>query len=144
MKIEIKKRTNFQCEYVITREDESVELITLKTNTFLIHDVCHFVVEKNLNYKNGFWGMLAQGHTFNELFGKENTRTVELRFIEKIVGPIQSTYLGQMPKRDFASSIEHLNYAFPEELLDKCLYDIESIYNKWLQLIEGQQLTLIW
>ncbi len=54
MKIELKKATNYQCEYTVTRDDKSVELISLETKTYLVHDICHYVVEKNLKYTTGF------------------------------------------------------------------------------------------
>lgn len=90
MKIEIKKNIQFQCEYTITRKDKSIDLTILETKTYFLHDICHFVVEKNLQYSKGFWGMLSQGHSFKEQIGKDNPQTNELRFIEQIVGPVQS------------------------------------------------------
>ncbi|MCE7053882.1 hypothetical protein LZF95_04265 [Algoriphagus sp. AGSA1] len=82
MKIEIRKKTNHQCAYLITRNDHSTEQITVETKTYLLHDICHFAVEKKLKYEKGFWGMQAQGYRFNRLFGKDNPQSNELRFIE--------------------------------------------------------------
>ena len=144
MEIEIKKTTNYQCEYTVTREDKSVEIITLETKTYLVHDICHYAVEKNLKYSKGFWGMLSKGHSFNELFGKDNPMTTELRFIEQIVGPVQSSYLGYIPKQDFEQFVKHLNFTMPESVLNSCLTEIESILKNWTQLSTGQQLRLKW
>jgi hypothetical protein len=92
MKINIKKKTQYQYEDKITRKDKSIEIISLESKTHLLHDICHYVVERNLKYTKGFWGMLSLGHSFKELFGKDNPQTTELRFIAQIVGPIQSIY----------------------------------------------------
>ena len=144
MKIEIKKVTNYQCVYTITRKDNSIENITLKTKTYLVHDICHFVVEKQLGYKKGFWGMLSQGHSFNELFGKDNPQTGELRFIEQIVGPVQSLYSGNIPKEDFNQYIQHLDFKLQSDVLEDCLTEIELIITKWEQLIVGHKINLEW
>ena len=142
MKIEIQKLSNYQCLYTITRADQSVERITLETKTYLVHDICHFTVEKNLGYTNGFWGMLSHGYTFSALFGKDNPQTEELRFIEQIVGPVQSAYSGHIPKKDFEQYISHLNITLSESVLSTCLTEIRTIIEHWEQLVVGQQLIL--
>ncbi len=144
MNIAIRKKTPYECEYQITRKDHSVELITLETKTFLLHDICHFSVEQNLKYMNGFWGMLSQGKRFDELFGKDNPQTEELRNIEKIVGPVQSIFSGFIPRSDFKQSIEHLDHKMTREILDLCLADIKQIMDQWEYLKVGEQLELEW
>ncbi|WP_025764538.1 hypothetical protein [Dyadobacter tibetensis] len=144
MKIEIKKKTQFQSEYTITRKDKSIELINLETKTYFLHDICHFVVEKNLQYSKGFWGMLSQGHSFKELFGKDNPQTNELRFIEQIVGPVQSVYWGHIPKQNFDEYIRHLDFIMTENILNSCLDEINSIMENWRQLSVGEQLIIEW
>lgn len=144
MKIEIKKKTEYQCEYTITRKDKSIELITLETKTYFLHDICHYVVERNLRYPKGFWGMLSLGHSFEELFGKNNPQTTELRFIEQIVGPVQSVYWGHIPKANFDEHIRHLDFTIAESTLASCLAEIDSIVEHWRKLALGQKLTLQW
>lgn len=144
MKIEIKKKTLYNCEYVITRNDKSCERITLDTKTYFLHDICHYVVEKNLKYSKGFWGMLSLGHAFNALLGKNNPQTSELRFIEQIVGPVQSVYWGHLKKENFKEHILHLDFALSEEVLSSCLTEINAIMEDWRQLPVGQKLILLW
>jgi hypothetical protein len=144
MKIEIKKQTQFQCEYTITRKDKSIEFTSLETKTYLLHDICHYVVEKNLQYPRGFWGMLAQGHSFKELVGKENPQTTELRFIEQIVGPVQSAHWGHIPRQNFEEHIRHLDFTMTADILTSCLEEIDSIIENWRQLAVGKQLILEW
>ena len=142
MKIVLKKKTSFQAEYTITRADKTAELITLDTKTYLLHDICHYAVEKILNYQNGFWGMLAQGYTFSELFGKNNPMTSGLRFIEQIVGLVQSVYSGHIPIKDYNQYISHLNFTIYENDLISCLSEVNTILNAWEVLPIGEQLTL--
>ena len=142
MKIVLIKKTSYQFEYNITRANKKAELITLDTKTYLLHDICHYAVEKILNYPNGFWGMLAQGYSFNELFGKSNPMISGLRFIEKIVGPVQSVYSGHIPIEDFNQYISHLNFTINENDLTSCLAEIKTILNAWEQLPIGEKLTL--
>lgn len=144
MKISIQKITAYQCEYTITREDQSIEVITLDEKTFLLHDLTHFVVEQELNYQKGFWGMLAAGHSFTSLFGKENELTAELRFIEKIVGPVQSVYSGHIPLHEFPMYIEHLQFELEDTFLENCLRQLKQIRNTWEQLAVGRILSLEW
>jgi hypothetical protein len=143
MIIEITKRSLYQFEYRITRLDKSHENLILDTKTYF-HDICHFEVESTLNYVNGFWGMLAQGHSFGQLAGKENPITEDLRFIEKIVGPIQSVYLGYFDKQNFAEFIGHLNFIISETDLNNILKNIASRLTIWERLLVGDKMTLEW
>jgi hypothetical protein len=144
MKIKIKKKTQYNCEYTITRKDKSIEIISLEAKAYLLHDICHYAVEKNLQYTKGFWGMLSLGHSFKELFGKDNPQTTELRFIEQIVGPIQSVYWGHINKQNFEEHIRHLDFTMTENILTSCLTEINLIIENWRQLPVGKELTLEW
>lgn len=144
MLIEICKKTQHACEYSITRDDTTQEHFTLETKTYFLHDICHYVVEKQLQFNKGFWGMLSIGHSLQELFGKENPLTPELRFIEQIVGPIQSVYAGHLPKQQFSQFINHLNFEISDLVLNNCLEEIATIQNHWRNLEIGKSITLTW
>lgn len=144
MKIEIYKRTSKESEYIITRSDKSIEHTIFDSKTYFVHDICHYVVEKNLNLSKGFWGMLSLGYHFKELVGKTNPITPELRFIEQIVGPVQSIFLGYFPKEDFNQNISHLDFSISEDDLNICLNEIEKIVMRWEQLPLNQNITLDW
>lgn len=88
--------------------------------------------------------MLAKGYSFKELLGKDNPQTAELRFIEHLVGPIQSVSSGHIPKRDFQEYISHLDLKITEDILTSCLTEIKLIIVNWQQLQIGQKLTLKW
>lgn len=144
MKIEIKKISNFKSHYCINRTDGSEEVITLDTKTFLTHDLCHYVVEKRLEFKNGFWGLLSQGYAFKELFGRENELTEELKFVEKVVGPIQSVYMGYFKKEDLSMLIHHIDIEVNIDKVDACLLELGDLTNKWKNMTLGDTLQLDW
>jgi hypothetical protein len=130
--------------YCITRNDLSVETFSLETKTYFLHDICNYVVEKNLHYTNGFWGMLAKGSSINTLKGKTNPQTTELRFIEQIVGPVQSVYSGYLPQDLFEQFIAHLDFALPINFLSTCISMINTIMANWNALPLNDQLVLEW
>ena len=144
MQIAINKKTHYLCQYTVTRDDRSVEDFTLETKTYFLHDICHFVVERNLQYAAGFWGMLARGMAIHELNGKTNLQTAELRFIEQIVGPVQSVYSGHLPEQLFEQFVAHLDFIVPAKFLTDCLSEISSIIATWEGLPLGGQLELDW
>lgn len=144
MKIEIKKNTHYQCEYTITKADGTVENIALETKTYLIHDICHYAVEKTLGFKNGFWGTLSNGYLFNALFNKQDPQLAQLRAIETIVGPVQSVFSGHLPKNKFPDFIAHLDFKMTDAQLEQCLTEIENFNAEWRNLLPGQHLTLEW
>lgn len=88
--------------------------------------------------------MLSKGHSFNELFGKENPQTTELSFIEQIVGHVQSVHWGHIPKQNFEQSFSHLDFTMTDNVLSFCLTEINTIIENWEKLPVGQQLTLEW
>ena len=144
MQILIKKLSLYQCTYEIIRKDGSTETMTLDAKTFLLHDVTHFVVEQALDLRKGFWGLLAAGHKLEELYGKDNVLTGELRDIERLVGPVQFVYSNHIAPQDFADYTQHLDMAFSAEQLGQALTEIGTIMQRWQALETGDQLTLQW
>lgn len=144
MKITILKKNAFLAQYSIQRTDGSSDAVTLDTKTYLEHDICHYVVEKNLGYTKGFWGMLASGKNFGELSGKNNPLTEELRFIEKVVGPVQSVYWGHLPAEKFADFTAHLEFPLPAGFVETCVAEIRSLTSAWQYLPAGDKIQLNW
>ncbi|SDN09918.1 hypothetical protein [Kriegella aquimaris] len=88
--------------------------------------------------------MLFLRHTFNELFGKDNPQTTKLRFIEQIIGPVQSVYWGHIPIENFEEYTTYLDFNLLENILIICLDEINSIMENWQQLPIGGHLMLEW
>ncbi len=144
MRIVITKKSQHQCEYKMERGDGSQEHITLDTKTYIEHDICHYAVESVFGYENGFWGMLAQGYRFDQLFGKENELTEELRQIEKIVGPIQSVYAGYYDKESLPMMISHLEIELDHIKVEQSLQLMDDLLGQWRQLEINDSLRLVW
>jgi len=88
--------------------------------------------------------MLAKGAAISELNGKTNPQTAALRFIEQIVGPVQSVYSGHIPEQLFEKFVAHLDFIIPANFLRDCLSDLNSIMTTWDALPMGGQLGLDW
>lgn len=128
----------------VRRQDGSSESVQLHSETYFLHDLCHFVVETELGLKEGFWGMLADGCVFGQLSGKTNELTAALREIEKIVGATQSRYWGNTTGENLHETLESSYFKVPVNYLDKVLPEIDSIARKWKYLPVGEKLELVW
>ena len=128
----------------IIRKDKSTESVELEIATYFLHDICHYFVESHLHLKDGFWGMLAQGHEMAALQGKQNNLTTELRRIEHIVGGVQSMYLGQMPADMFATNMQNRGYDLDvPSLIDTVIPRIRQMMNEWKYLPVGGQMEFL-
>lgn len=143
MKIELKKINVSNHELKIIRSDETSEGAVLDTKTYLLHDICHFYVEKELMTGDGFWGMLSQGYQIEQLFGKTNQLTEKLRIIECIVGGAQSVYSNHTDESGFWNYIEAVGFNIGDKkFLEKVIPQISEFMNKWKFLSIGNSLTL--
>jgi hypothetical protein len=143
MKIDFKKVNVSNHEMEIVRSDYSTEKTILDTKTYLLHDICHFFVEKELNTLDGFWGMLSQGYQLEQLFGKTNHLTEKLRVIEFIVGGTQSVYSKHMDESEFWNYIKAVDLKISgTEFLKRVIPPIEDFMNRWKFLPIGDSMTL--
>ena len=143
MKITFTKINHGSHTVHIKRNDGSEASVILDTPTYFFHDICHYAVEKTLHFADGFWGMLNKGYGFEELSGKENQLTVALRYIECIVGPVQSVAQGYMPADFFPTAIAYLEPEFDAiVILQECLLHIKQLQQSWQKLAYGETLIL--
>lgn len=143
MEIDFKKLNISSHELKIVRSDRSSETVVLDTKTYLLHDICHFFVEKELNTVDGFWGMLSQGYQLEQLFGKTNPLTEKLRSIEGIVGGTQSVYSKHMDESAFWDYLDAPGFDISDSnFLDKVIPRIEEFMNHWRFLPIGKSMTL--
>lgn len=143
MKIEFKKINASSHELKIIRDDLRSESTVLDTKTYMLHDICHFYVEKSLNTPDGFWGMLSRGYQINQLFGKTNQLTEKLRVIEYIVGGTQSVFSKYMNETEFWSYIQAINYDLSDKnFIENVIPRINEFMEKWNYLPIGQTVTL--
>jgi hypothetical protein len=96
-----------------------------------------------LNYKKGFWGMIALGYKMSELTGKENGLTENSRFIEKIVGPVQSIVSGHLPVEKFRDFTAYLNSELANTLpVEEVVNQINTLLKQWQGLAYGESMVL--
>lgn len=143
MKIELTKLNRSKHELKITRGDGTSESTILDTNTYLLHDICHFFVEKELNTADGFWGMLSRGYQIEQLAGKKNPLTEKLRRIECIAGGTQSVYSNHMDENGFWDYMQTVNHRPADgQFLKKVLPRIGEFMDRWNCLPIGQTVTV--
>ena len=63
------------CSWTATRpKGKPFQGTTMASGSNLPHDLAQFVVEATLGYQEGFWGLLANGATFESVPGRRRTR----------------------------------------------------------------------
>jgi hypothetical protein len=143
MQIELLKLDRDSHRVSIKDGDHTIDSVVLNTKTFFLHDLCHYCVEQALNYKKGFWGMIALGYKMSELTGKQNVLTEESRFIEKIVGPVQSIVSGYLPVEKFRDHTAYLNSGLADALpVEQVVNQINFLSKQWQGLAYGESLML--
>ena len=143
MKIIFRKLNSVSHELKVIRADNSYEIAVLETDTYQLHDICHFFVERELKTMEGFWGMLSQGYKMEQLSGKTNTLTQKLRLIECIVGATQSVYSGHMGRSDFKEYMETVEWDLSvDSLLANVILQIKEFMEKWKYLPVGERIYL--
>jgi len=115
----------------------------LNSETYQLHDVCHFFVEKALKTAEGFWGMLAKGYGMGQLSGKTNPLTEQLRQVECIVGAVQSVYSGCMTPLDAHDYLQTVGWDVSlDDLLNNVIPQIREFMDKWKFLSIGAEARL--
>jgi hypothetical protein len=143
MQVIFKKLNPSSHELRIIKSDKPEETTVLDTETYHLHDVCHFFVEQELKTTEGFWGMLAQGYRIDQLFGKTNELTEKLRIIECIVGGTQSVYSGHMSKEAFWNYMETVDWELNDaQFLEKVVPRIREFMGSWKYLPIGGEMKL--
>ncbi len=143
MKVTFTKLNKAQHQVSIERDNSSTESVVLNTETYFLHDLCHFVVEQELCLFQGFWGMLNQGYSFAELSGKENPLTEELRKIECIVGGLQAMYMGHQTEEEYLHYLSAVHITLSDTgFIQRALTKIEVLHTKFRYMPLAADLTL--
>jgi hypothetical protein len=67
MRIVLTKISDERHRFEIERDDRSREGKELETRSFLLHDLLHYAVETEARLQTGFYGLLAQGTSLEQL-----------------------------------------------------------------------------
>ncbi|NHF59784.1 hypothetical protein FK220_010565 [Flavobacteriaceae bacterium TP-CH-4] len=142
-----------------TRENGTCTYSALYPN-LEIHDIAHFVVEKELGYADAFYGLLAQGHAISDfqLPRKERPEALhptnlasEALVTEHIVNLLQTYYARSESNTEIMTQLkpilEEHRLPYPSELtpdkLVRITRDLQRLMTKWEVLPSGGELELM-
>lgn len=150
MKIKIVKKGNRNL-LICYRSNGSIEKADLGPD-IPFHDLAHFVVEKQLSLKQGFYGNINSGFTVNELSDKEiiKTLTVESTVSEIATRALQSLWSGATSVEQYHHLIEAefkaLSISFPlnltEEKVFQMFLEYDDLTKRWKAIKEGESIEL--
>jgi hypothetical protein len=124
------------------REDGMREIAELETKSFLFHDLLHFAVESEAKLQHSFYGLLASGHRYAELSGKEVMSTdfgQEILHTERIVGALTGVMKDRVQAKDCLQGVFRL-YAgygdpmpewFTEHFINKVKQRMTRLIGHW-------------
>ena len=138
----------------ITRKDGSVTWTTLKESFGPEHDICHFVVEEELEFTAGFYGLVASGMNIEDFENTSNKEWLgpEGLWAESVVMALQYERRGIATREALpdliASSCNNFDLDPPSLLngdtLDDMRFSFDMLMKEWEALHAGETLELEW
>ncbi|MEL6676504.1 MAG: hypothetical protein AAFR61_30120 [Bacteroidota bacterium] len=154
MEITFQKELNRAHVFRIRRQDGS-ETWQRHTDFFVLHDLLHYVVEKNLRYKEAFYGLVEQGKNIEDFdnLSREASRSLPWESIvtEHLVNLFASELTSEQPWQDFLDQVETVcrqaGLEVPQ-IADSQLRAIreqfKGLHQQWQSLKDSERLTLHW
>jgi len=143
-----KTRNTLTCK----RKDGTLTTINLGPN-IPNHDIAHYVVEKEFNLENGFYGKVKSGMTIEELSNKEIIRNLgpETWLSEIMARNLQSIGSGAAKTEEFielinweAQSITGIRVPSMNSTdIEKMKSEFDQLCEKWYLIPENGELKLI-
>lgn len=122
---------------------------------FPFHDLTHFAVETELGFRQGFYGLLANGCTIEETEGKSprGKPPAEAILVEHVVGLIERERVGgaaPLSAVEFGARLREMcagsGIEAPREITDAELESVrkrvDELHSAWAALAEGAALEL--
>jgi hypothetical protein len=110
LRIEFKKGTD-QHMLICTRKDGSVTWMQAD-RFFIIHDLTHYVVEKTLNFRHGFYGLVAGGLNITDFEDKQKFKPREMPleaiYAENLVLLLMTEFSGGEVIREFQKTFNEV------------------------------------
>ena len=154
MQIKITKNTNKPHVICYTRTNLSVTWMHTD-HFFILHDLSHYALEKTLNFKTAFMGMLDNGWEINDFENREKRRslsiTEEAWYAENMANLFLTEYFqGQFEDFNATSNdtFKMLQLPYPPLQLDDNTINtirkqLSALIASWNTLPEGETLTLL-
>lgn len=114
------------------------------------HDLAHFVVESELRLDQGFFGLINEGYSIQQLGDPAVIPTLPTGSMEAevLTRTLQGLSNGAVAQSDFAASVEAELYRVPKGLTDAVISHMLQTYvtllNSWENVAEGAALELRW
>jgi hypothetical protein len=150
MKIRILNRGS-RNQLIAERKGGGVEIADLGPK-LPFHDIAHFVVERQLKLRNGFYGNIYDGFSVQQLSDKEIIRTLPLQsaVAEIVTRALQSLSVGACTMEQFMQLIGEefglYGIGYPLDLDHRAIHEMLSAYqgivSQWDELKEGEGLEL--
>jgi len=150
MKITFTKK-NGRTQLVCHRTDGSAVIASLGPQT-PYHDLGHFVVERKLGIKNGFFGYVEQGYSIEDLSKKEVILTLDAEAwqAEILTRALGSLATGACTPEQFPdlvnSELKQFNWptvgSLTEERIGEMHEEFQQLISRFKQLDEGESLSL--
>lgn len=156
--IRFKKVEGSPTSFTVERHDGSKTYTKLHTN-FEIHDIAHYAVEKQLGFKNAFYGLLSQGHQIDDFQLPKADRPKALwpqnipqqaLVTEHLVNLLTIDFMDSGAQMDILETFEAIlkdkDLPFPESLDREKLIGIQNelsdLMAKWNALESGKELKM--
>lgn len=118
------------------------------------HDLAHFVAEKNLGIREGFFGNISNGYSVEELSDKEVIKTLgaDAMISEVAARTLQLLGSGACTKEEFPQlinaelklyGIQH-TLDLNAEVIDEMQHEYSALMDSWNALNDGTALELKW
>ncbi len=134
--------------FAVVRTDGTTELADLETRSMLLHDLVHYAVEMEVPFREGFYGLLAQGKRLSEL--NDPTQPwpagTDIAAAESLVGPLQT----MLKTGDFDASTARAKFEMfrpdppPVEMLERIGRRFRAVHGRYLATRFGETLELEW
>lgn len=157
MKITFQKISNDQHRLTIERADGSSETSVLETKSLLLHDFIHLAIELEAGLKESFWGLVAAGHSFLALAGKDEMQGEEIdrsevAITEIVVGAFTGMLQRSVPAEFVIDGIRNVceatNRPYPSYLsngfIDAAFERLRHIRGAWNATAFGNVYTVEW
>lgn len=156
--IHIKKRNNAPSVLTVKRPDGTTTFSKLQVN-FEIHDIAHYAVEKKLQLKNAFYGLLSQGYQINDFLLPKEERPEALQpqnipqealATEHLVNLLTIDFMSTESQMDILKTLESTlienELSFPEQVDNEKIIliqqELANLMAQWDELNGGQELKL--
>lgn len=151
MKVEFKKGKD-KDTLVCTRDDGTTTWMTT-TAFFTVHDLAHFAIETKMNFKQGFYGLLAHGMNITDFENKQKFNPREMpaqamhaeHLVNLLMTELSDGNLIDDFQKNFDDACARSGFAsitFEPAKLEELRQELSRLLSEWHTLPVGHSLLL--